>query len=184
MHPLVVYSPFPVEFLRHISFGIPFATIGVAYAALVTLRAIDKFLSKYVAPRWLLFALLLFSISGLVYYETERLAKPEWYFGGKATLLWTGSSYLLTDILKHPVPLPQSTDTRSGEEIREAVVNPIAANDLRRVNLSEPYHWSALLIALFGLVWIAIAALGTHPRRSPPRDRTAHPTAFEPPICP
>ncbi len=182
MHPMVVYSPFPVEFLRHISYGIPFTAIALACALAAGIGRISTHrVAGTIGRQAAILAVLVVVVGGLVFYESERLARPEWYFGGKASLLWTGSSYMLTDVLRHPVPLPSSDDPRGGEEIREAMTLPMDSLDLRKVNLSEPYHWSTLLIALFGLLCVFIAAPDTPPRSSPPRDRTAPRRVCAPP---
>lgn len=184
MHPLVVYSPFPVEFLRHISFGIPFTAIALACAAHTGLRCLSRRLGKPCLIRSVMLVTISIVAGWLLYYEAERMARPEWYFGGKTSLLWTGSSYLLADVVQHPVPLPAATDHRSGEEIREAMTSPLGSADLRKVNLSEPYHWASLLVAAVGLLYASTSAPGTRPRRSLPRDRTAPRTACEPRASP
>lgn len=163
MHPLVVYSGFPVEFLRHVSYGIPFAVLTLAYACHVGCRWLGKVVRGVLGWQWrrLLAVILLLVICSGLYYETERLAKPEWYFQGKASLLWTGSYYLFTDVVQNPVLLPTTDDPRSGEEIREALTAPIENVNLRTVNLSEPYHWSSLLVALLGLAYASTSPRGS-----------------------
>ena len=120
MHPLVVYSGFPVDFLRHVSYGSPFAALGLTYACHVGLGCLLRGLQGMAGTRWrgLLSAILILLACAGLFYETERLAKPEWYFQGKASLLWTSSYYLLTDVATHPAPLPLANDPRPGEQLR------------------------------------------------------------------
>lgn len=162
MHPLVVYSPYPVEFLRHVSYGIPFVVLTLAYTGHLALQWATK-TSGALKPILVVAVLLL--VSGTAYYEAERLARPEWYFGGKSSLLWTGSGYLFADILQHPVPLPAPGDPRSGEQVREDLTRPIEASNLRTVNLSEPYHWASLALVLFGLGFASTSLRDTRPPR-------------------
>lgn len=186
MHPLVVYSGFPVDFLRHVSYGIPFAALGLVYAGHVGLGGLSKWLQGMAGNGWrgLLAAILIFLACAGLFYETERLAKPEWYFQGKASLLWTSSYYLLTDIATHPAPLPLEDDPRSGEQIREYATAPVEPMNLRTVNLSEPYHWASLLVALLGLAYAATSPRDTPRPRSHPRGHTAPRTASGPPASP
>lgn len=181
MHPLVVYSPFPVEFLRHISFGIPFTIIGAAHTCYVGFRYLYRRIEGTAILRLLFIATSLVLVSGITFYESERMARPEWYFGGKASLLWTGSNYLLSDVIQHPVPLPLIDDHRSGEVIREAMTQPLDKFDLRKVNLSEPYHWASFLVAIFGLLFVSTSVLNTHPQHLPTKVRTALRTTCGPP---
>lgn len=157
IHPLILMSYTPVDVLRHWSSGIPYMVLTLAYGLFVSHRVLMRRLSRTMGT--LLSLTLIVAFSSGIYYECDRLAKPEFYFGGKASLLWTGSSYLLTDLLQHPMPLPPpQTDPKSGEEIREDMRAQLREIDLRRVNRSEPYHWTTMLVALFGAIY-ALAAI-------------------------
>jgi len=92
-------------------------------------------------------------VAGAMYYDCERLARPEWQFGGHTRLLWTGTGYLLVDVLRHPVPLPAWNDPRPGEELRAEQSKPLEQFSLRKTNASEPYDWTALIFALLGLAY-------------------------------
>lgn len=167
-NPMVMATYSPVEFLRHDAFGIPFVAISVAQAVAACSRVISRLPWRW--GQFLSLAALLLFAAGL-YYECGRMALPERYFGGSSSLLWTGSSYLLTDLWSKPVPMPAIDDAKSGEQVRADVFRPIEEFSLRRVNRSAPYHWATLLVALFGLVYLASSARGTVPQRSRPTDR-------------
>ena len=157
IHPLILMSYTPVDVLRHWSSGIPYVALSLASTV--------KFLVSRIAP-WLrglaLTGALLVLVAGLswiTYYECERLARPEWYFGGSASLLWTGGGYLLTDLAQHPLPLPPKDDPRPWEQVRAEEAQQLAPFDLHRTNASEPYDWTTLIVALFGLAYAATPAL-------------------------
>ncbi len=152
--PTVLGSYSPVDALRHLSYGMPYAAVGTAYAGAVAVR----FLARNARwPRLVLIACVLLSTAYL-YDEAERLALPEPYFGGPATLLWTDSGVLLTDLVAHPVEFPWAGDPRPWETVRVELGAPLEPVSLNRVNRSEPYHWSSLLAALLGLVCAAAPA--------------------------
>jgi hypothetical protein len=152
LHPLILMSYTPVDALRHWSSGIPYIVLTLSYCLHSCYFSIH-----YKLPISLQRVLMVVSIVVLcsgIWYETERLARPEPYFEGKSSLLWTSSSYLLTDLARNAVPLPAIDDPRSGEEIRDEFKTRFKELDLKHVNRSEPYHWTTMIVALFGLVYI------------------------------
>ncbi len=151
IHPLILMSYTPVDVLRHWSSAIPYTVLTLAYGLFVSYRMLIRWIGQ--TPRKLLLLILVLLLYGGIYYECERLARPEPYFGGEASLLWTSSSYLFTDLLQHPIPLPASNDPRSGIEIREDMKAQLRDFDLRRVNKSESYDWSTMFVALLGVVY-------------------------------
>ena len=174
--PTVLGSYSPVDTLRHLSYGIPYAVVGTAYAGAVAVR----FLARRVRwSRLVLIACVLLSTAYL-FDEAERLAMPEPYFGGPATLLWTGGGVLLTDLVAHPVEFPWAGDPRPWETVRVELGAPLEPVSLNRVNRSEPYHWSSLLAALLGLACAAAPAAA----RTAGRDRRVQTTVPSPGIAP
>jgi len=145
--PTVLGAYSPVDALRHLSYGMPYAAVGATYAAVVTVR----FLARHVRPRQLVLLVCVLLSSAYLFDEAERLAMPEPYFGGPATLLWRGGGVLLTDLVAHPVEFPWAGDPRPWEVVRVQLGAPLEPVSLARVNRSEPSHWSSLLVALLGL---------------------------------
>lgn len=163
VHPRVMDTVSPVEFLRHNSFGIPFAVLSLAYACYVGSRWLMERIS---VGRTLFVGLVVVLVVAGVCYEANRLARPEWYFGGQASLLWTGGGYLLTDVIERPSDLPFANDPRRGEQLRVDLVRQLSDVSLRRVNRSEPYHWTSLLVVLYGFGFaLAGFVLGEHRER-------------------
>ncbi len=151
VNPSVMLAYSPVEFLRHVSFGIPFVAVSLACAAQAGYRVAIRRLAP--GRRLLLVSAVMLLVVGCIYYDAQRLAKPEPYFGGTASLLWTGGGYLVTDLFSHPVSVPTFGDARTGEQLRVDLLSPLTNVSLRKVNLSEPYHWTSMLVALFGLIY-------------------------------
>jgi hypothetical protein len=165
IHPLILMSYTPVDVLRHWSSGVPYVAVTLTY---VIHRGWSY--TEHVLPamlRWVALTAVAIALSLGIFYEIERLARPEWYLGGKWSLLWTGGSYPLVDVMRDPVPLPGPEDTRSGEELRLVQSKQLEPYDNRHTNASEPYHWASLIIALFGLFHTALANAGALRFREP-----------------
>jgi len=152
----------PVDALRHWSSGIPFVVLTIAYALHTGIRAAEFRMARQPLRTALVVALVAL-LCAVIYYEVERLARPEPHFEGQASLLWTGSSYLLTDVFAYSTPLPGKNDPRTGEELRRDTQGRMDAVDLHFTNLSEPYHWTTLMVVLSGLIY----ALGPLKRGEP-----------------
>ena len=155
VHAQVMQTPNPVEFLRHISSGLAYAALSAACATYAGYRLLAQKLPASIRP--LLVAAAVLTIGAGLSYESERLARPEYYFQGQASLLWTGSVYLLPDVLSFPLPLPEAGDPRDGEQLRRDLGGPLDAIDLRRENRSEPFHWTTLMVALFALAYSSLS---------------------------
>ncbi len=154
MRPLLVYSLFPPDFLRHASYGIAYAAISLAYLGHVSIQFVSKRLPRL---RPLILILVLLLTTWTLYYETERLARPEPFFDGHASLLWTGSYYLLTDVIERPVPIWSVDDPRPVSQVHADLERTLADVNLNRINRSEPYHWVSLGLALFGLAMLVVS---------------------------
>ncbi len=154
MHPVLVYSSFPPDFLRHVSYGLSLAVLAPTCAAAWAFGAVSKVANR---SRVLVFVLIVTVTTAGIYYDIERLARPEWWFGGKWSLLWTGSSYLFTDVVRYSDSLSTEQSPRSASDMNWELIRPLAPLDLRRVNRGEPYHWSSFLLALLGLTFAAAA---------------------------
>lgn len=158
IHPLILVSYTPVDVLRHWSSGIPYIAVSLAYSVRLLVTRVASRLSR---PAWMSALLILVAVVAWVtYYECERLARPEWYFGGSASLLWTGNAYLLTDLARNPLPLPPASTVRPWEQVRKEQIAELAPISLRTTNASEPYDWTALIIALFGLAYASVPPPG------------------------
>jgi len=162
LHPIILMSYTPVDALRHWSSGIPFVVLTIAYALHTGIRAAGIRMARQPLRTALVVALVAL-LCAVIYYEVERLARPEPHFEGQASLLWTGSSYLLTDVFAYSTPLPGKNDPRTGEELRRDTQGRMDAVDLHFTNLSEPYHWTTLMVVLSGLIY----ALGPLKRGEP-----------------
>ncbi len=152
--PDLTYSLFPPDVLRHASYGIVCAVPALAYAVHTGLQ-FAVHLPKESKPLLLAAALLLSSVG--IYYEAEHLARPEWWAGGRWRLLWTGSSYLLTDVLDHPTPLWGIDEPKTFDNTYGKIYGPLEGLNLNRVNRSEPYHWTSLLISLLALTYSVLS---------------------------
>jgi 4-amino-4-deoxy-L-arabinose transferase-like glycosyltransferase len=153
IHPLILMSYTPVDVLRHWSSGIPYIILSLAYSVHTGVARIAAKLSKQMMLGALLMAFTLFG--WVTYYECERLARPEWGFGGSANLLWTGSSFLLVDLAENPLPLPLD-DPRPWEQVRAEQSSRLESVNLHSTNRSEPYHWTTLIFALLGLGYAVV----------------------------
>ena len=157
INPEVLNPSSPVDVFRHWSTGIPYVALSLAYVIHSGYRTAARRLASW---RGLALGLVGVSlVAGIIYYDCERLARPEWQFGGHARLLWTGGGYLLADVLRNPVPLPAWNDPRPGEVLRAEQSKPLEPFSLRTTNASEPYDWTTLMVALFGLAYAASPAL-------------------------
>lgn len=152
MSPALVYSVFPPDFLRHISYGIAFEAVTLAYMAHLCLRYAFNLSERF---RPLLLVLILLISCNAVYWESERLARPGWQFEGRWSLLWTGTYYLLTDVVdRHPVPLWQVDDLRPLEQVQAEMKRAMEDVNLNRLNRSEAYHWTSMMVSLLGLAFV------------------------------
>jgi hypothetical protein len=153
IHPLILDPYSPVDVFRHWSSGIPYVVLSLAFGLRTGYQTISRKLS--IRTELVLALMGLALVAGTLYYECERLARPEWYFGGSASLLWTGGGYLLTDLVHDPLPISPRDDPRSWEQIRTEQGRQLAPIGLRATNASEPYYWASLLVVLFGLGFLA-----------------------------
>lgn len=174
IHPQVLNPGSPVDLFRHWSSGVPYVVLSAAYALHHTYRAIERRMDRSRAFLLALGATL--AIAGALYYECDRLAWPEWHFGGRASLLWTGDTFALADVLQHPVPLPARNDPRSGEELRDVQTAPIREFSIRLTNRSEPYYVASLWLGLAAIGCVAWPSLAKRrergPSSTPARERT------------
>lgn len=74
-------------------------------------------------------------------------------------------------LIEEPSNLPAANDPGSWEQLRVDLVCRLSDVRLHRLNRSEPYHWTSLLVALFGL---GFAVAGSSWRRSPPHFQGGH----------
>lgn len=171
VHPRVLNPYSPVDLVRHMSSGIPYLALGLAFA----LRACLDHHLRPLPGRLALAAVILglLGVVGLTYYEAERLARPERHFGGDASLLWNGSRYLLIDVINRPVPVPSLQAAQSGEEARRYQAAQLDEYDLRRTNKGDVYHWTSLILGLLGLTYSAAPALLAVARAEPAPPRSA-----------
>jgi hypothetical protein len=157
VNPRIVAFFNPADGFRHVAIGIPMAALGLACTAMVAVQLAMR-LGRPV--RIAVFSLAVLAVVGGASVEADRLARPEPYFGGPASLLWTGGGFLLTDILARPVPWPELSDSQSWEGARGDIMGPLEDLNIRKVNRPEPYHWSSLVVVLIGLSY-ALAPCGT-----------------------
>lgn len=164
VHPVVLEPFAPTNALRHLSYGIPYAWIGLAFAAVAAFRLAGR--SRRWRARAAGMGLLL--CLATVAIESHGLARPEPYLGGRTSLLWTADAITLADLASTPLEFPRAGEWVSWEAKRLELSRPFERTSLRIANRSEPYQWLSLLAAVLGMLPVAAAAIskGGAPRRN------------------